>query len=171
MHWIAPAEKDAANDTLEKCRWADPECHAELVEASLSFPIPVGLHPSVFICAEPRLVQLGSQPFHARWVLVATNRFDEAGDAAFLLKQMEGRQAERSGAEFDETPHAVLRWQTPTRRFPVGNPKLPGDRDYWPDKTHLAWHRVNTFASPPNTRCKSNDQPCESAQTSSTIRL
>ena len=45
-------------------------------------------------------------------VLVATNRFDEAGDAAFLLKPMAGRQV-----------------------------RLPGKRDYWPDKTHVAWHR------------------------------
>jgi putative restriction endonuclease len=45
-------------------------------------------------------------------VLVATNRFDEAGDAAFLLKRMAGR--------------------------PV---QLPGHRDFWPDKAHLAWHR------------------------------
>ena len=50
-------------------------------------------------------------------VLVATNRFDEAGDAAFLLKRMEGRQVQ-----------------------------LPGKRDYWPDKTHLAWHRQNKLS-------------------------
>jgi hypothetical protein len=50
-------------------------------------------------------------------VLVATNRFDEAGDAAFLLKRMAGRQVQ-----------------------------LPGKRDYWPDKTHLAWHRENRLA-------------------------
>jgi len=49
-------------------------------------------------------------------VLVATNRFDEAGDAAFLLKRMEGRQVQ-----------------------------LPGNRDFWPDKTHLAWHRNHWF--------------------------
>jgi putative restriction endonuclease len=50
-------------------------------------------------------------------VLVATNRFDEAGAAAFLLKRMEGRQVQ-----------------------------LPGKRDYWPDKTHLAWHREMKLA-------------------------
>jgi hypothetical protein len=41
-------------------------------------------------------------------VLVATNRFDEAGDAAYLLKRIAGQQVQ-----------------------------LPGERDYWPDKTHL----------------------------------
>jgi hypothetical protein len=51
-------------------------------------------------------------------MLVATNRFDEAGDAAFLLKRMAGRQVQ-----------------------------LPGKRDYWPDKTHLAWHREHKFAA------------------------
>ena len=45
-------------------------------------------------------------------VIVATNRFEEAGDAAFLLKRIAGRQVQ-----------------------------LPGTRDYWPDKTHLVWHR------------------------------
>jgi len=45
-------------------------------------------------------------------VIVASNRFDEAGDAAFLLKRIAGR--------------------------PI---QLPDKRDYWPDKTHLAWHR------------------------------
>ena len=49
-------------------------------------------------------------------VLVAPNRFDEAGEAAFLLKRMAGRQIQ-----------------------------LPGHRDYWPDKTHLAWHREKRF--------------------------
>jgi hypothetical protein len=48
--------------------------------------------------------------------IVATNRFDEAGNATFLQKRMAGR--------------------------PV---QLPGNRDYWPDKTHMAWHRENTF--------------------------
>ncbi|MCG3149988.1 MAG: hypothetical protein PCFJNLEI_03455 [Verrucomicrobiae bacterium] len=57
-------------------------------------------------------------------VLVATNRFDEAGDAAFLLKRMEGRQVQ-----------------------------LPGKRDYWPDKTHMAWHREKRFND------SLNDQP------------
>ena len=47
-------------------------------------------------------------------VIVATNRFDEARDDTFLLKQMAGRQVQ-----------------------------LPGIRNYWPDKTHLAWHREN----------------------------
>ncbi len=47
-------------------------------------------------------------------VIVATNRFDEARDDTFLLKQMAGRQVQ-----------------------------LPGKRNYWPDKTHLAWHREN----------------------------
>ena len=49
--------------------------------------------------------------------LVATTRFDDAGDAAYLLNRMEGRQVQ-----------------------------LPGKRDYWPDKTHLAWHRPSRFA-------------------------
>jgi predicted restriction endonuclease len=49
-------------------------------------------------------------------VIAAANRFDEAGDAAFLLKRMEGRHIQ-----------------------------LPGSRDYWPDKMHLAWHRDNRF--------------------------
>jgi hypothetical protein len=39
-------------------------------------------------------------------------RFDEAGDAAFLLKRMACRQVQ-----------------------------LPGKRDYWPDKMHLTRHR------------------------------
>jgi putative restriction endonuclease len=50
-------------------------------------------------------------------VIVATARFDEAGDNAYLLKRMDGRQI-----------------------------NLPGNRNYWPDKTHLAWHRDNKFA-------------------------
>ena len=50
-------------------------------------------------------------------VLVATNRFDEAGGAAFLLKRMDGRRVQP-----------------------------PGKRDYWPDKTHLAWHRDHRFS-------------------------
>ncbi len=49
-------------------------------------------------------------------VIVAANRFDEAGSAAFLLKRMAG-------------------WQV----------RLPGNREYWPDKTHLAWHRERMF--------------------------
>lgn len=52
-------------------------------------------------------------------VIVSANRFDEAGDAAYLLKQMDG-----------------------------GRIHLPANRDYWPDKTHLAWHRNNKFANP-----------------------
>jgi len=49
-------------------------------------------------------------------VLPTTNRFDEAGAAAFLLKRVAGRQV-----------------------------RLPGKRDYWPDKTHVAWHREHQF--------------------------
>ena len=49
-------------------------------------------------------------------VLPATTCFDEAGDAAFLLKRMAGRQV-----------------------------RHPGKRDYWPDKTHVAWHREHQF--------------------------
>ena len=52
-------------------------------------------------------------------VLVAKDRFDEAGDAAFLLKRMAGRLVQ-----------------------------LPGHRDFWPDKTHLAWHRNKRLSSP-----------------------
>ena len=43
-------------------------------------------------------------------------RGDEAGDAAFLLKRKQGQQVQ-----------------------------LSGNRDFWPDKTHLAWHRENRF--------------------------
>lgn len=52
-------------------------------------------------------------------VIVAAARFDEAGDATYLLKRMEGRKIH-----------------------------LPGKHDYWPDKTHLAWHRDHKFAQP-----------------------
>ncbi len=45
-------------------------------------------------------------------VIVAKERFDEAGEAAFLLKKMEGRK--------------IL---------------LPNSREYWPDKRYLKWHR------------------------------
>jgi predicted restriction endonuclease len=45
-------------------------------------------------------------------VLIAANRFDEAGDAAHLLKRLEG-----------------------------GRIRLPTRPDCWPDRTHLAWHR------------------------------
>ena len=44
--------------------------------------------------------------------VLVSNRFDEAGDATFLLRRMAGRQVQ-----------------------------LPGNRDYWPEMTHLAWHR------------------------------
>lgn len=44
-------------------------------------------------------------------------RHSSLSSAAFLLKRMAGRQVQ-----------------------------LPGKRDFWPDKTHLAWHRVNRFA-------------------------
>jgi putative restriction endonuclease len=50
-------------------------------------------------------------------VIVATVRFDEAGDAAYLLKRFAGRQ--------------------------VG---LPTKRDFWPDRAHLAWHREHRLA-------------------------
>ena len=66
-----------------------------------------------------------------------TNCFDGVGDTAFLLKRMAGRQAERS--------------ETPARRA-AGNPKLPGNRDYWPDKTHLALHRKERLFLPADTK-------------------
>lgn len=50
-------------------------------------------------------------------VIVAANRFDEAGDTMFLLKRIAGRQIQ-----------------------------LPSKRDYWPEKTHLAWHREHKFS-------------------------
>ncbi len=45
-------------------------------------------------------------------VIVADWRFHESGNEAFFLSQMSGRQIQ-----------------------------LPSDRNYWPDKTHLDWHR------------------------------
>ncbi len=49
-------------------------------------------------------------------VIVAKDRFDEAGEDAFLLKRFAGRRVE-----------------------------LPGRRENWPDRAHLAWHRENRF--------------------------
>lgn len=51
-------------------------------------------------------------------VIVATNRFNEAGDVAYRLNRMAGRQIQ-----------------------------LPVNRNYWPDKTHLTWHREQKFAA------------------------
>lgn len=51
-------------------------------------------------------------------VIVAKERFDEAGDAAFLLKKMEGREIQ-----------------------------LPKDREYWPERRNLEWHRNNILRS------------------------
>ena len=51
-------------------------------------------------------------------VIIAKDRFDEAGEAAFQLKRFAGRR--------------------------VG---LPNRRDHWPDRVHLAWHRTNRFRS------------------------
>jgi putative restriction endonuclease len=51
-------------------------------------------------------------------VIVAVDRFDEMGEDAFLLKRLAGRQI-----------------------------RLPTRRDYWPDRTHLAWHRERKFGS------------------------
>jgi putative restriction endonuclease len=53
-------------------------------------------------------------------VIVATARFDEAGEATYLLKRMEGRKVH-----------------------------LPNNHNYWPEKAHLAWHREHTFGSTP----------------------
>jgi putative restriction endonuclease len=47
-------------------------------------------------------------------IIVSTNRFHESGDDALLLARMAGRR--------------IL---------------LPRSRDYWPERTHLAWHRKN----------------------------
>jgi len=55
-------------------------------------------------------------------VIVATDRFDEAGEEAFLLKGLAGRQLQ-----------------------------LPGKRDYWPNKAHLAWHRDHKYAGARNS--------------------
>jgi putative restriction endonuclease len=49
-------------------------------------------------------------------VIVAVGRFDEAGPDAFLLRRSPGRQI-----------------------------VLPADRNYWPDRSHLAWHRKHKF--------------------------
>ena len=49
-------------------------------------------------------------------VVVARNRFDESGDAGLLLGKREGQRIE-----------------------------LPGNRDYWPEKAHLRWHREHRF--------------------------
>jgi putative restriction endonuclease len=51
-------------------------------------------------------------------VIVASQRFDESGDDAFLLRNMGGKQI-----------------------------ALPINRDYWPDKAHLNWHREHKFGS------------------------
>ena len=60
-------------------------------------------------------------------VIVAKDRFDEAGDDAFLLKRIAGRQIE-----------------------------LPSKRDYWPDRAHLAWHRERKLGSVPSTANESD---------------
>jgi putative restriction endonuclease len=62
-------------------------------------------------------------------VIVAMNRFDEAGDAAYLLKRFAG--------------HGL---------------QLPSKRDYWPDKAHLAWHRQNRFAGQPTAPTNHNEE-------------
>ncbi len=49
-------------------------------------------------------------------VVIAVGRFDEAGPDGFLLRRSPGRQIE-----------------------------LPADRNYWPDRSHLAWHRKHKF--------------------------
>lgn len=49
-------------------------------------------------------------------VIVAINRFHESGDNALLLSRLAGRRI-----------------------------NVPGDPNYWPDKTHLAWHRKHKF--------------------------
>jgi putative restriction endonuclease len=51
-------------------------------------------------------------------VIVAADRFAEAGDDAFLLTRFVGRQI-----------------------------RLPTKCDYWPDRAHLAWHRLNKLAA------------------------
>jgi putative restriction endonuclease len=50
-------------------------------------------------------------------VLVATNRFHESGEDALLLSRLAGCHI-----------------------------KVPADRNYWPSKTQLAWHRERKFA-------------------------
>ncbi len=49
-------------------------------------------------------------------VMVATNRFNESGDNALLLSRWVGRRI-----------------------------NVSADANYWPDKTHLAWHRKHKF--------------------------
>lgn len=49
-------------------------------------------------------------------VIVAKERFDEAGDVAFLLKKMKGKQVH-----------------------------LPKNREYWPEQRNLEWHRDRCF--------------------------
>jgi putative restriction endonuclease len=56
-------------------------------------------------------------------VVVAKNRFHEAGDAAFLLKRKAGQRVH-----------------------------LPDTHDYWPDKAHLAWHREHKFSAGASVR-------------------
>ena len=51
-------------------------------------------------------------------VIIAGGRFDEAGPEAFLLRRSAGKQIE-----------------------------LPANRSYWPDRSHLAWHRKHKFQS------------------------
>jgi putative restriction endonuclease len=52
-------------------------------------------------------------------VIVASDRFHESGDEAFLLSRI------------------------------AGNPlRLPANRDYWPDRTYLAWHRERKLRHP-----------------------
>ena len=52
-------------------------------------------------------------------VIVASDRFHESGDEAFLLSKIVGRSIH-----------------------------LPGDRDFWPDKAYLAWHRERKLRRP-----------------------
>jgi putative restriction endonuclease len=49
-------------------------------------------------------------------VVIGPHRFDESGDAELLLARREGK--------------------------PI---HLPANRDYWPDKAHLRWHREHKF--------------------------
>jgi putative restriction endonuclease len=52
-------------------------------------------------------------------VIVASDRFHESGDEAFLLRRISGKQIH-----------------------------LSSDRDYWPDKSYLAWHRERKLGHP-----------------------
>ncbi len=52
-------------------------------------------------------------------VIVASSRFDESGDEAFLLNRVAGKKI-----------------------------RLPADRSFWPDRSHMAWHRNNRFSHP-----------------------